>query len=216
MSKIIDSLVQASIDSKNYAGIILCRLEFESPTGFLRLNNTHQSIYWDEDGGGEVEYLGVGNLASIGVLPETNELSAQQIQLTLSGIPSTTLTAAFSDTYAGNPVYVWYGTLDKDTYAIEGGQSGPVLIFAGNMDYSTIEFGDTATIVVNATSRLADWERARGGRYNQSYQRRYVDPTDDGFKYMKALQNKAVSWGKFTMADPGGPTDGDPGNKKGG
>jgi hypothetical protein len=199
MTKVIDSLVQASIDSKNYAGVLLCRAHFSS---ILRLNNTHQSIYWDESGGGEVEYVGAGNLATVNIIPETNELVAQQVQFILSGIPNTLITDAFSDEYSGEPIYLWYGTLNKETYAVEGDEDGPVLIFAGLMDNCNIEFGETATITLNATSRLADWERPHGGRYNNSYQIRYVDATDDGFKFMKPLQNKSISWGRYTLLDP--------------
>lgn len=213
MSKIIDSLVQASIDSKNFSGVILCRLHFDTPTGELRYCNAFQSIYWDEDGTGEVEYIGLGNLANLSVLTESSELAAQTIQVSLSGIPASALTNALSTGYVGNPIFLWYATLDKDTYAVEGGQDGPVLIFAGRMDFATITFGQKADIVINATSRLADWERARGGRFNESYQIRHVDPGDTGFSYIQALQNKHISWGGITIADqgtgsPGGPGEG--------
>lgn len=204
MSKIIDSLVQTSIDSKNYAGVILARLHF-SP--IVRYANTYQPIYWDEGTPvGEVPYLGLGNLAGISVLPETNELGSQTIQLTLSGIPASAITEAFSDEYLGKPVFIWYATLDKDTYAVEGGQTGPVLVFAGRMDFASLEFGDTCTITVNATSRLADWDRPRGGRFNHTYQTRHVDINDTGFKYVQALQNRAISWGSVSLEDAGGPT----------
>lgn len=203
MSKIIDSIVQASIDSKQYAGVLLAKLEF---TPILRVNNTNQSIYWDEAGTGEQEYLGVGQLASISVLPETNELGAVTIQLTITGIPPDNLTEVFSDDYRNKPVYLWYGTLDTDTYAVQGGQTGPVLVFAGLMDYSTVEFGPTCTITVNATSRLADWDRPRGGRFTEGYQRRYIDPTDTGFRYIIPLQVKEIAWGGKSLLDgsPGG------------
>ena len=208
MSKIIDSLVQASIDSGKLAGVILAQLHF-SP--ILRYCNAYQSIYWDEAGGGELEYTGLGNLASLSILSETSELAAQTIQLTLSGVPNSSITDIFSNEYIGKPCFLWYATLDKDTYAVEGGQNGPILIFAGNMDYGNIEFGDTATIILNVTSRLADWERPRGGRFNQAYQQRHVDPTDDGFRYVKALQNKPISWGGITVVDPGDPFELPPG-----
>lgn len=202
MSKIIDSLVQASIDGKNFAGVLLCKLNFDSPTGELRYSNAYQSIYWDEAGSGEETYEGLGNWANISTLNESSELAAQTIQVSLSGIPNELLSDAFSTEYVGNPIYIWYATLDKETYAVEGGQDGPVLIFAGRMDFATIEFGDTATITINATSRLADWDRPRGGRYNKSYQQTYIDDNDTGFNYVKGLQNKVVQWGAFTILDP--------------
>ena len=42
------------------------------------------------------------------VIGETTDLSAQTVQLTLSGIPNTTITDIFSDEYIGKPAYVWY------------------------------------------------------------------------------------------------------------
>lgn len=205
MSKIIDSLVQGSIDSKNFTGVLLARLHFNpnSPTNWVRVNNTNQSIYWDESGSGEEEYIGVGRLGSISVMEETNELGAITLNFTLSGIPQGATDEAFSDEYRNQQAYVWYATLDPDTYAVEGGQTGPVLAFAGLMDYCTVEFGQTNTISLQATSRLADWERPRGGRFNQGYQKQYIDPTDDGFEYVIPLQGAALTWGGKTLADPG-------------
>ena len=222
MSKTINGTVLASINSKDFAGIILAQMHF-SP--IQRYSNAFQSIYWNDDGGGDKEYIGLGNLASISVLTETEELAAETIQLTLSGIPNATITDVFADDYIGEPVYLWYGTLDKATYAVEGGQNGPVLVFAGRMDFANITFGDTCTITVNATSRLADWERPRGGRFNEVYQQRHVDLTDDGFQYVQALQDKPVSWGGNSLTDRGdrnviddgfGNDGGGPGNQGGG
>ena len=200
MAKTINATVQAAIDSKDFAGVLLAKLDF---TPELRYTNAFQNIYWDEAGGGELEYVGLGNLASVSVLSESSELSAQTIQMTLSGIPGTAITDVFSTEYIGKPCYLWYATLDKDTYAVTSGQAGPVLIIAGRMDFVDIEFGNTCTITLNATSRLADWERARGGRFNEPYQRNYVDATDNGFDYVQALQNKPLTWGGVNISDPG-------------
>lgn len=200
MGKIIDSLVQASIDGGNLSGVLLTKLHFNP---IYRYTSAFQSVYWDEAGGGELEYVGVGNLGSLSILSETSELAAQTIQLTLSGIPSEHITDIFSNEYIGEPVYIWYATLDPTTYAVEGGQFGPVLIFAGRMDFGVIEFGKTANVTVNATSRLADWERARGGRFNNAYQQRHVDLNDLGFKYVEALQDIPISWGGSTLSDRG-------------
>lgn len=204
MSKTIHSAVQASIDSGEFVGVILAKLHFNT---IRRYTNAYQAIYWDESGGGDVKYEGLGNLAGLSVISETNELAAQTLQLTLSGIPNSTITDIFSNEYIGKPAYLWYATLNKNTYAVEGGQNGPVLIFAGSMDYGNIEFGDTATITLNITSRLADWERSRGGRFNLAYQQQHVDADDTGFRYVQALQHKPVSWGGVTILDPGSGSD---------
>jgi len=208
--KTIDSLVQSSLDGKNFGGVILAKLHFNP---ILRYNSSYQTVYWDESGGGDQAYLGLGHLANVSVLTETNELAAQTIQLSISGIPNSAITDVFSDEYIGKPCYLWYATLDPTTYAIEGGQNGPILMFAGRMDFGTIEFGETTTITINVTNRLADWERARGGRFNQGYQQRKVDPNDQGFRYVQGIQNKPLTWGAITISDPGPP---DPGDQDGG
>jgi len=202
MSKSIDALVQASLDSKNYTGVVLARLELLGSDGYLRLANTYQTIYWDEGSpNGEMPYLGVGELGQISAMPETSELGTTSIQLTLTGIPNEIIADGFSDDYRSQPVYIWYATLDPDTYAVEGGQTGPVLAFAGMMDYANIEFGKTATVTITATQRLTDWERPRGGTFNHHYQHTYVDPTDSGFSSVLLLQSKEISWGAYTLED---------------
>lgn len=210
MSKVIDSLVQSELDSKDFVAVMLAKFDFVPDTphlGPFRFCNAYQTIYWDEEGTGEVAYTGLGNLAGVAVVPETNELSNITMQFTLSGIPSNLITGIFDRTaYQNRACYLWYGLLDKQTFAVQGGQTGPVLIFAGLMDYCTFEFGKTASISLTASSRLADWERPRGGRYNESYQRTYVDSTDSGFKYVKPLQSKEIRWAGRNAADPG---DGD-------
>lgn len=205
MSKIIDSLVQASIDSKNYSGVVLARLDFPTP---YRYASSYDTIYWDEEGGGELAYTGVGHLGSISTLNESTEVQSQSIQVQISGIPLTAIAEGFDDQYIGKPLYVWYATVDRDTGAIEGGQAGPVLAFAGRMDFASITFGTTATISINATSRLSDWGRPRGGRFNQSYQQRHVDPTDTSFDYVKAIQNRKINWGADTISAGSGGTGG--------
>jgi hypothetical protein len=118
------------------------------------------------------------------------------------------ITDIYSNDYIGKPAYIWYATLDPDTYAVQfespnTAEDGPILIFAGLMDFGTIEFGETATITVNVTSRLADWERARGGRFNHAHQQTYVDANDLGFEYVEGLQDKPIGWGGIVIADPG-------------
>jgi len=209
MSKVIDSIVQSSLDSSELAGVVLVQLHF--PTKY-RFASAFQNIYWDEGQpspeAGEQEYIGLGGLASMSVLSETSELAAQTVQLTLSGIPNSAVTDIFSNNYVNKPAYIWYATLDKETYAVEGGPTGPVLLFAGQMDFGNVEFGETATITLNVTSRLADWERPRGGRFNHGYQTKHVDPTDLGFEYVVQLQEKVISWGGVTIGDPGNGEDG--------
>jgi hypothetical protein len=207
MSKIIDSTVQSLIDGKHYGAVLLGQFDFGDSSGPLKLNHTPQTIYWDDEGNGEVAYLGIGKLGSISTLTETNELGAVQVQFTLSGIPGEYITKAFSDDYRNRSVFLWYGILDTETYAIKGGTSGPILIYAGLTDYCDISFGQTANITLHTSSRLSDWDRARGGRYTDVYQKTYIDETDCGFKRVIPLQNVDIPWGDYVSRAGGGSTN---------
>ena len=207
MSKIIDSLVQQDLDSKDYAAVLLARFHFESPINTLRYTNAPQNIYWDEGSpAGEVEYQGLGNLVSIDSVTETADIAANTMNFTLSGISSTNLNVTLDRLlYQNKACYLWYGLLDKQTYAIQGGQTGPILIYRGLMDYANITMDQQEiTISLNTSSRLTDWEKAKGGRFNHEYQKRYVDSTDEGFKYVVPLQGKEIMWAGKSASDPGG------------
>ena len=57
-----------------------------------------------------------------------------------------------------------------------------------------IDVGATATITVNAESRLADWDRPRVRRYNHEDQQ--IDyPGDMGFEFVPQMATKELRWG---------------------
>lgn len=207
-NKTIDTSVLTELSADNYVGIYLVRLECDTPTGYLRYNSSNQNIYWDE-GSGEEAYLGVGLLASIQPLLETSELGAVQVQLTLSGLPAegqiagqSIINTSFTYTYRNRKAYIYYATLDTNTYAVVG---TPVVIFSGMMDTMGVVVDREMAVSVNIISRLQDWERARGGRYNQPYQHAYIDPTDCAFKFVEGLRDREVMWGGVSVIDPGSP-----------
>lgn len=198
MSKTLDTLVQQSLESTTITGAFLVKFEFVGyPGGFLRLTNAGSNIYWDESGTGEQEYIGVGNILSISRLEETAEVGASTFQIILSGVDKAAIQEALTVDYIGKSAKIWFATIDPDTLAVEGGTTGPINICSGRMDFMNIEFGENATISVNVTSRLADWERQHGGRYTHAYQTTYVDPLDDGFKNVIQLQKMTLIWGDF-------------------
>jgi len=204
MSKILSTAVETLIESGDIATCMLARLHFSNSTYPSRYANAGQDIYWDEAGAGEEVYQAVGNLGSIEALAETDELQLQTIQLTLTGIKPETINHAMFANHAGNPAFIWRAILDKDTFAVIG---DPVLMFAGRMDFLTISLGETAAVSIQVISRLSDWEKTKGGRFNTAYQITYVDPTDQGFQYLPSLVNKNLTWGdapKWTGGSGGG------------
>lgn len=221
MSRIIDNIVKAVLDNDgNIPYTILIRAQFRNldialptfPDGAVRFNLSGTSVYWNEEGIGDKEYLGAGNLISIAQIEEGTALQDYTIQVSLSGIPvdDELVPAIKNAKYKNGRLIIYLAILDEEHNVIydQDEQKGPVVLFAGRMDTMKVSLGKEATISVTAASRLSDWERTRGGRYNSATQNRYYDfnllsvehpwyqaTQDKGFDYVESLKNKEVWWG---------------------
>ena len=221
MSRTIDQVVKAVLDnSGNIPYTILVRAEFRNldipfptfPDGIVRFTMSGQSVYWNEDGVADREYVGVGNLLNISQVEEGTALQDYTLQIALSGIPidSEIIPAVKNAKYKNGRLIIYLAVLDDEYNVLYNTDEaeGPIMLFAGRMDTMQISLGKEATIAVNAASRLSDWERTRGGRYNSATQNRYydfnlLDPAhawyqstpDKGFDYVESLKNKEVWWG---------------------
>lgn len=140
-------------------------------------------------------YSGTGLLGSIGAVQETIAIRANSIQLSLTGVPISSIALALGQTYQGRSCKVWLGFVTSANVTI----ADPLQIFGGRMDVMAIEDnGDTASIALTAESELAELQRARVRRYTDEDQH-IIDSADDGFKYISGLQDKKIYWG---TADP--------------
>ena len=195
MSKTIIEAVEALLSSEQSRVVVLGKFDFSD--GVVRLNTSNQSVYWDE-GDGEEEYIGVGNLLSISNAEESTELQSYSLNIELSAVNPELIDVALNTRYKARPAWLYLATLNEDQSTVVSDPStneGPVVFFAGRMDYMSIEQSKEAKISLVVTSRLADWEKARGGRFTDSYQKTYVDATDRGFEYVLPLQNLEFKWG---------------------
>lgn len=147
------------------------------------------------------DWLGVGEYANISAIPETVDVIAAGIKLSLSGIPSSLINMALTDLSQGKPARIWLITLDASGNVI----ADPYQVFAGHVDVPVVnEAAETATIEISVENGLIDLHRPRFRRYTPADQK--VDyPYDQGFNYVAQLQQATISWGV-----PGGiPTWGD-------
>lgn len=179
----LTSGVATSLAASQVRGVMFVEMDF--PGGFLRLNNSAQSMSWN----GYI-WLGVGRLGSIDAVGEGMTLEARSLKFAISGIDSANIATALGQQYQGRSCKMWLALLDEG-YAV---LPDPVLVFAGRMDTMDIELGTTATITVSAESRLADWDRPRVRRYNAADQA-ITDPTDRGFEFVPQMVEKSLRWG---------------------
>ncbi len=164
--------------------IVLVELDF--PSGFVRMWSGLGPLSWD----GKV-WLGAGQIGSISAVEETTEIKAAGVAFALSGIPSEMVGLTYGEHYQGRPVAMWFGTLGA------AGQVtvAPHKVWSGRMDVMMDEDdGETATITVQAESRLVDLERPRVRRFTDEDQRQLY-PGDTGLRFVAGLQNKDIQWG---------------------
>ena len=135
-------------------------------------------------------YTGVGLLGGIQLASETGDLRASSIVLTLSGVPSSSISLALSEHVVGRTATVYIVLLN----ASDGVIANP-LSYVYRMNQLTIsETENTATVGLRCDSILVDLQRSSERRYTDQDQR--IDyPTDDGMEYVAGLQLKKVYWG---------------------
>lgn len=183
MSRDITAPAIAAIDASNLALVVFVEMDFSS--GFLRANNSGQNFDWNG-----YTWIGVGSLGSIDSVQEVSDLSAQGLSFSMSGVPTEYISNALGADYQGRSCRLWFAALDSN-HAVIADPIGP---FNYRMDTMDIELGQTATIKVQAESRLIDWERADVSRYtNEEQQRLY--PGDLGLEFVPQMAEKQIKWG---------------------
>lgn len=172
---------------------LVAAVELDFAGGMVRACSAPFSLSFDGDGDGIAsEFFGVGNLGRISFVQEAAELQAYQTVVSLSSVPSEMLAIALGEHYQGRPGKIWLLLVDSDDRSIVG---DPILVFQGRIDTMDIERGATGEIDVTLINALADWERPRGGRFNDAtHQSRW--PGDKFFEFVEQSVEKQIVWGR--------------------
>jgi hypothetical protein len=176
--------MQAEVAAASLRPIFLYEGEFS--TGTLRL--------WSGVGtavmSGNV-FIGAGQLLSITPIVESAELRANGMQLELSGVDSSVISAVTQYARYGKPGRVWFGCFTGSGTIV----TDPYLSFSGKLDAPEIrDDGDLCSIRVNYESRLVDMQRPHVRTYTPE-DLKLRNPTDKGFNNVLALQNRTITWG---------------------
>jgi hypothetical protein len=136
-------------------------------------------------------WLGTGGLIQLGSVPETTDVMAQQVVITVSGIDPETLALVLNEGGHNLAGKVWLGFLDDSGAVV----ADPLLLHAGLLDITEItENVAGPTIQLTYQNRLADFERPRLYNYTSADQQR-ISPGDTGFDFAPAAQEFNGSWG---------------------
>lgn len=140
------------------------------------------------------DYLGLGNLISIGQVQESADTKASGINITLSGLDTSVLSGAFNETQQGIVVNLYFGVLTITDNALAIVDT-PYQIFSGTVDTVSIaEDGQTSTIAYTIESKLISLEKALDFRYTDQDQK-FFFPNDKGLEFVDDVQNKSIDWG---------------------
>lgn len=190
MSRLLSTEMQAVASAEVVRPIYLIDMEFTA--GELNLWSGNGILTYNSK-----DYVGAGDLLSIGSIQENSELTANGINLQLSGVKQSLLNIARDDPYQGRPLTVYLGAFDEAGDII----SSPVLVFSGIMDTMTItDSGAESTIGVTAENKLIAFEKSAVRRFTNEDQK--IDyPNDKGFEYVTKIQNLEVVWGRKSTSN---------------
>jgi hypothetical protein len=143
----------------------------------------------DVEYGGKT-FEGIGQLGQIEAIEENTTALPTQLRLSLSGVQTANIALALGEEYLDRPVRVYWALVDTEAGTLV---ADPVLIFEGRLDSMSISMGETATVAVEATSHLANWERSGAVRWNEATQQeRY--PEDKGLEFIAQMADREVWW----------------------
>jgi len=165
---------------------------FEFDSGTVRITGAPYDMYYDLGGDGVAEeFRSLFGLGKVSGVEEGTDLQSYGITCSLSGIPPEAVSLALAEEPQGRPAYIYLALLDEGNRIIDS----PLCIFAGRMDVMPIKYGATAEINLAVSSRLADWDRIRGGRYTDAEQQSRC-PGDRIFQFSAQACDTDLTWGK--------------------
>ena len=187
MSRTLSTEMQAVASADLVRPIYLVKMEFDS--GDLHLWSGLGNLVYDGD-----TYVGTGDLMSISPIKESEELIANGVDFTVSGIKQSLVSIARDEPYQGRKITLYLGAFDENADII----SSPVILFGGFMDVMTIsDSGETSTISISAENKLIAFDRASVRRFTAEDQK--IDyPLDKGFEFVSQIAQQEIIWGRPT------------------
>tara|TARA_A100001035_G_scaffold279577_1_gene281412 strand:+ start:561 stop:1259 length:699 start_codon:yes stop_codon:yes gene_type:complete len=215
MSRDLAANTAAQYAANHVNPIIFVKLEFDTgapnSTGTIRLHNGLGTYVWD-DGSGNQQWYGTGDLGQISAIEEGDEISPYSIELTLSGIDSQIAAEAARETYYQRPVTLYIGALNASDTLV----ATPDVIWTGFIDTmdAVLGGGDGDAIRVTAESELAMFERSSNYLYTNAQQQHDspIGPDsnnpqpDTFFTHLQEMEDLTLDWGKRKAGSGSGGT----------
>jgi hypothetical protein len=134
-------------------------------------------------------FTGLGWLAKLSAIPQTTKIQAQNITLSLSGIPSSLVAEATAQVRIVGTATIWLAFFSGGSLITD-----PVQCFAGRFDVPSLtDSGDTSTISITCENPLLSLNLAPNRLFDDADQQLYF-PGDLGMSFVDALANLNLFW----------------------
>jgi len=184
MARDITSGVITAIEGDLIKPLYLVKAEFDS--GDVRIWSGYGSLTFNSE-----VYLGMGELLNVSEIKEEQSLIANNVEFSLSGIPSSLISIALAEHYQGRPISLWLGFLDSNGALV----NNPYLLYSGLMDNMPIrDDGQTTTITLTSENNLVRLRKATDRFYTDEDQKSEY-PDDKGFEFISTSQDVTLTWG---------------------
>ena len=138
-------------------------------------------------------YMPQGGLISISTIDEDANFQIGEVNITLSGVESMSISDLLNNPYLDRSVKIWRGLFDAEFNVV----GDPVLIFDGKISGASIEDDPAAgksVVSVAVSSQWVDFERRNGNKTNDAEQQ-FRFPGDKGLEF-SADTIRNISWGR--------------------
>lgn len=149
------------------------------------------------------EYKGIGNL--MGITDTTSELKAseQDITISITGIPNSSIYEIMNSKIKGCPVTIYRAFFDHSSEQLLPLSTNPILKFQGYVnnislseDYSIDNKTSINTLTIVCSNKLKILSNKNAGRKTNSKSMKRYFPTDVSFDRVASLENSNFDFGK--------------------
>ncbi len=136
-------------------------------------------------------YSSIGNFLDIASPQETQELKVGTINITLSGVEQSFISAFLTNQWMNRQVLISRALINSAGGIIPN----PFKIFDGYMtQFQVDESGDKSDVTVAVSSHWADFDK-KAGRHTNNNSQQYYFSGDKGFEYASSIV-KDLKWGR--------------------
>src|SRR5208282_4136447 len=135
-------------------------------------------------------FIGLGWLGKISGIPQTTKVQAQNVTLSLSGIPANLVSEAIGQVRVTGTATVWLAFFDDNGNLLED----PVQIFTGALDVPSLtDAGESCSLAITCENSLISLNLAPNRRFDDMDQQIYF-AGDLGMSFVDALGNLQLFW----------------------